>query len=289
MTEPAKDVAAIDVTNLLTRYGFDLSESTLDRLVNTWLDRYPTQWVRLAVIEALYQGRYKAISVEQILNLWQRRGKSLYRFNHEFERVVCGRFPYTQFSTLAPRFTASSRSTLKPSVPRASTPGASAPNASSPTLSNPPVSQPISPEATPGISAPQPVLPRVDLESSTESIAVPEIVAADTVPYPTVPHSNAPDPDGGTVRVTNLDSPAPEAASGSSAPEPPQSSLTNNSPVATFQPGGTLDLEPLMTLNAARSTNQRQPIHHFVPSAQSSDFCAKLRAVAQTVVAASGE
>lgn len=93
MNELAKDAAAIDVTDLLTRYSFDLGGSTVERLVNSWLHHYPTQWLRLAVIEALYQGRYKAISVEQILNLWQRRGRSLYRFNHEFERIVCGRFP----------------------------------------------------------------------------------------------------------------------------------------------------------------------------------------------------
>jgi hypothetical protein len=93
MNELAKDAAAIDVTDLLTRYSFELGGSSVERLVNTWLHHYPTQWLRLAVIEALYQGRYKAISVEQILNLWMRRGRSLYRFNHEFERIICGRFP----------------------------------------------------------------------------------------------------------------------------------------------------------------------------------------------------
>jgi hypothetical protein len=91
MTELAKDVTAIDVTDLLTRYSFDLGGCAVESLVDSWLHHYPVQWVRLAVIEALYQGRYKAFSVEQILNLWQRRGKSLYRFNHEFERIICGR------------------------------------------------------------------------------------------------------------------------------------------------------------------------------------------------------
>lgn len=93
MTEFAKDAAAIDITDLLTRYSFDLGGYSVDRLVDTWLNRYPSQWIRVAVIEALYQGRYKAFSVEQILNLWMRRGKCLHRFNHEFERIICGRFP----------------------------------------------------------------------------------------------------------------------------------------------------------------------------------------------------
>ena len=97
MRELAKDASAIDVTDLLTRYSFDLGGYALERVVESWLNQYPVQWVRLAVIEALYQGRYKAFSVEQILNLWQRRGRSLYRFTHEFERIVCGRFPNNQF------------------------------------------------------------------------------------------------------------------------------------------------------------------------------------------------
>jgi hypothetical protein len=102
MTELAKDVTAIDVTDLLTRYSFDLGGYTVEQLVDAWLHHYPIKWVRLAVIEALYQGRYKAFSVEQILNLWKRRGKSLYRFNHEFERIICGRFP--GHATALPRF-----------------------------------------------------------------------------------------------------------------------------------------------------------------------------------------
>ena len=40
------------------------------------------------MIEALYQGRYKAISVEQILSIWRRRGKILSHFNREFEAIV---------------------------------------------------------------------------------------------------------------------------------------------------------------------------------------------------------
>lgn len=89
MTDPARD--AVSVIDLLTRYSFDLSGYTVDRLAEYWLQRYPSDWIRLAVIEALYQGRYKAVSIEQILNLWQRRGKPLYHFNRDFERIITPR------------------------------------------------------------------------------------------------------------------------------------------------------------------------------------------------------
>ena len=79
--------------DLLVHYIFDLAGHTPSELINRWLKDYPATWVRLAVIESLYQGRYKAISVEQILAFWKRRGQALYHFNHDFERLVCGNFP----------------------------------------------------------------------------------------------------------------------------------------------------------------------------------------------------
>ena len=78
---------------LLLHYGFDLGGYKTEKLVMEWLTKYPHQWLRLAVVEALYQGRYKAVSVEQILSMWQRLGQPLYHFNGEFERLVCNKFP----------------------------------------------------------------------------------------------------------------------------------------------------------------------------------------------------
>ncbi|MGB7711901.1 MAG: hypothetical protein WBL95_20600 [Microcoleus sp.] len=78
---------------LLLHYGFDLGGYKSEKLVMEWLTKYPHQWLRLAVVEALYQGRYKAVSVEQILSMWQRLGQPLYHFNGEFERLVCNKFP----------------------------------------------------------------------------------------------------------------------------------------------------------------------------------------------------
>jgi hypothetical protein len=83
---------------LLTRYGFELKGFTPLELIERWLNLYPAKWVRLAVIEALYQGRYKAISVEQILSIWQRRGQPTYHFTFDFERLVFRVLPPAQES-----------------------------------------------------------------------------------------------------------------------------------------------------------------------------------------------
>lgn len=78
---------------LLVHYGFDLGGKKAEKLAGEWLTKYPGHWLRLAVVEALYQGRYKAVSVGQLLSMWQRIGEPLYHFNREFERLVCNNFP----------------------------------------------------------------------------------------------------------------------------------------------------------------------------------------------------
>lgn len=83
----------IHVADLLTHYSFDLGGNNAQQLADRWQSTYSAHWVRWAVIEALYQGRYKAVSVEQILQLWQRRQQPRYHFNYEFERLVCNNFP----------------------------------------------------------------------------------------------------------------------------------------------------------------------------------------------------
>lgn len=98
MTNSAKGTfedktATAHAIDLLTHYSFDLGNRTAPQLLDQWLKDYSTGWVRWAVIEALYQGRYKAVSVEQILKLWQRRNQPCYHFSYEFERLVCHKFP----------------------------------------------------------------------------------------------------------------------------------------------------------------------------------------------------
>ncbi|MDB9467816.1 hypothetical protein PN480_18880 [Dolichospermum circinale CS-1225] len=80
-------------TKLLTHYSFDLNGYNAGELINLWQVEYPLNWLHLAVIEALYQGRYKAISVQQILTFWRRKGEATYHFNMEFERMICSKFP----------------------------------------------------------------------------------------------------------------------------------------------------------------------------------------------------
>ncbi|MBF2019702.1 MAG: hypothetical protein IGR93_06235 [Hydrococcus sp. C42_A2020_068] len=88
MTDLANDLTVTQTAALLARYGFELKGYTALELIDQWLRLYPAKWVRLAVIEALYQGRYKAISVEHILSIWLRRGQPTFHFSYEFERLV---------------------------------------------------------------------------------------------------------------------------------------------------------------------------------------------------------
>lgn len=83
------------VTALLIHYSFDLGGYTSSELIAQWFNNYPEKLVRAAVIEALYRGRYKAVSIDQILAVWQRRGDALHHFTHEFERLVCADLPDT--------------------------------------------------------------------------------------------------------------------------------------------------------------------------------------------------
>ncbi|MBF2035253.1 MAG: hypothetical protein IGR92_07140 [Leptolyngbyaceae cyanobacterium T60_A2020_046] len=93
MTPPnSQDRDAEQASLLLKEYSFDLGGYRPTELVALWqqtLDAEPS-WIRAAVVEALYQGRYKAFSVEQILRMWKRCGHPLRHFNHDFERVVFG-------------------------------------------------------------------------------------------------------------------------------------------------------------------------------------------------------
>lgn len=91
MTEPALKSAIAKA--LLVHYDLDLGNQTAEEIVRRWVVNYEVDWLELAAIEALYQGRYKAISVEQILSLWKRRGQPIYHFNSEFERLIRRHLP----------------------------------------------------------------------------------------------------------------------------------------------------------------------------------------------------
>lgn len=102
MLTTAPNTSADLAANLLAHYSFDLNGHSTSELIERWRVDYPIDWLHLAVIEALYLGRYKAISVQQLLNFWQRRGQVIYHFNMEFERLICSRFPETLTATAAP-------------------------------------------------------------------------------------------------------------------------------------------------------------------------------------------
>ena len=95
---------------LLQHYSFDLGGFAIADLTRAW-SKFKPEWVRQAVIESLFQGRYKAVSVNQILHLWERKGEPNCRYNHEFERLICGdvaviyedRIFYTPPRTSSPR------------------------------------------------------------------------------------------------------------------------------------------------------------------------------------------
>ncbi|MBD2569581.1 hypothetical protein H6G59_17115 [Anabaena lutea FACHB-196] len=93
MLTTAPDTSAELAAKLLVHYSFELSGYSASELINSWRREYPLHWLHLAVVEALYQGRYKAISVQQILTFWLRRGEVIYHFNMEFERLICSKFP----------------------------------------------------------------------------------------------------------------------------------------------------------------------------------------------------
>lgn len=94
---------------LLHEYSFELDGYRPEELVAIWQTRLEAEpsWIRAAIVEALYQGRYKALSVEHILQVWKRRGHPLRHFNHDFERVVFGPVDpvaskYASMTTLRP-------------------------------------------------------------------------------------------------------------------------------------------------------------------------------------------
>lgn len=95
MTELTQDLdLSLDQTlSLIDSYDFDLGGDDAEKLLEYWLDLYHASWIRLATIEALYLGRYKAISIEHILSVWLRLGTPNTHFTYEFERLICRKLP----------------------------------------------------------------------------------------------------------------------------------------------------------------------------------------------------
>jgi hypothetical protein len=122
--DSATHSAISHAVDLMRHYSFELDTCGLEQQMAAWLKMYPPSWISLAVVEALYQGRYKVVSVEQILQIWQRREQPLCHYTLEFERLVRSKIsspiapdplpaePETQAESLLPQPTLSYRTLL---------------------------------------------------------------------------------------------------------------------------------------------------------------------------------
>lgn len=102
MTRLIHNSQTIQTLALLTCYGFDLKDSTPLTTIEQWLAKYSVQWIRLAVVEALYQGRYKAVSIDHLLKSWTKRGYPNFHFNQDFERLISHKLPKILLQPLSP-------------------------------------------------------------------------------------------------------------------------------------------------------------------------------------------
>ncbi|NEQ50471.1 MAG: hypothetical protein F6K11_10110 [Leptolyngbya sp. SIO3F4] len=73
---------------LIKAFNLELQHYSPESQVLYWLNQYRAAWIRDAIIEAVYQGRYKIISVQQILLIWKRRGQSTCHFTSGFEKTI---------------------------------------------------------------------------------------------------------------------------------------------------------------------------------------------------------
>lgn len=97
MTDAVAESILTTTTGLLTYYGYEAESQAEESLLDRWFGDYSPEWVRLALIESLYRGRYKTISVGGLLADWKRKGQPLYHFNREFEALICHKFPQIKF------------------------------------------------------------------------------------------------------------------------------------------------------------------------------------------------
>jgi hypothetical protein len=104
MLSPVSPISRVvaEVVPLLVRYRYEPDETQATLIAQAWAEQYPAEWVRPAVVETLYQARYKTISVEQVLNLWQRQGRPHLHYSGDFERLV-SRSPAPRLSSPLPR------------------------------------------------------------------------------------------------------------------------------------------------------------------------------------------
>ncbi|MDX2212754.1 MAG: hypothetical protein SFY66_05635 [Oculatellaceae cyanobacterium bins.114] len=82
---------AASISALLSYYSFDLGGYDIEQIVQGWLEEYPPKWAIAAVVEAIFQGRYKVASVDNILLNWYLNGRPQHHFDSEFADLVCSK------------------------------------------------------------------------------------------------------------------------------------------------------------------------------------------------------
>lgn len=320
MTDPAKSAfdeikaqsqdATAQAVGLLTHYSFDLGNDSAVGIVDRWLSAHPAAWIRWAIIEALYQGRYKAISVDQILLLWQRRQQPCYHFNYEFERLVCHKFPrdlaHAQGVKPAKRKTLADSTTKSPQLGTAKQP----PNSKSPTESTVLPTLPVNKTA---FRANEPPPAWVALAEQIQQNEAQELVISEPPPEAMPPSIEPPDllnaeesslthSEGSSLRerVARLQA-GVEALidqatfSLNASAEAAKTRLQHDEAIEAGVPTNSSDLAlpiPDQAASVNRTANGADtpiealdevhpPIHQFTPAPSVSEFYSKLKAVAE--------
>lgn len=241
------------VHQLLTSYSFEVESYQTKAIVANWLAEFGPVWVNHAITEALYQGRYKLISIGQILKLWQRRGQPIRHFNREFESIILGQ-------TLL--YSTSYSDRPEPSLRR--------------------TAMPASPETTPQPvpPAPKPALSNVEPEQAApdqaDSISQDIAAAAQGTP-------DAPDAERELKRVE--ESTAAATFVGDEEPSPTDESAIHeahgNSNATVDEPDCVVpDFRPV-TPDGSSRWQPIEVIQTFVPRHDESELHERLRAVVQ--------
>lgn len=81
------------ISIIIKIYGLALDEQQVEAILANWFQTYDSAWILKAIVESLYRGRYKLVSVDNILKDWQRIGKPRYNFTPEYEREILQKIP----------------------------------------------------------------------------------------------------------------------------------------------------------------------------------------------------
>lgn len=271
------------VRQLLHDYSFDVGDHNMDMVVVGWLQEFDLAWIGSAIVEALYQGRYKLISVEQILRLWQRRGQPLRHFNREFESIIIGSTCFTLEPPAVPSPPVASAPSEKLDKRAGSdrydipVPDPSATNARPeapphPSTSDHPGVHPLTLPALPPSQKETSQAPEITASAvpDTSDWPTPELPSTPTNPFLTTAAEPSPDPDHSITDTEPSDPPPQDHTPSADLSLPSQPPPTGTTTWATATPS-------MPTYSSQRSTDTIPP---FVPVPDSTDIYQRLQAVA---------